>query len=180
MALSWKVGFGIGVLGLLGTVGFLAAPMLSPTLPAVSSPSAAFAPLPVQSSFVVNSASEASTVVASAPSSEPALSSSPVQASGSPAALRQLPVSVTVQLPASDAEKLLEARRAIRSGDTNRALVLLGGVSPNGSMAEERDILTVEAIEPGNKVKAQRLATQFLQQHPHSAYRGRAEAVLAR
>lgn len=179
IALSWKVGLGLGVAGLVGAAAFFAAPAQAPPSPADPPATAVSAPFSVPSSFVVSSAGEGAILAAGAPTSQPA-ASGPALSVAIPATPLPTHASPVPPLPPSDAEKLLEARRAIRSGDSARALVLLGAVSPNGSMAEERDILTIEALVPSNKVKAERLATQFLQQHPHSAYRGRAEAVLAR
>ena len=180
LAFSWKAGLGLLALGLLGTVPIylwsrgappapaaVAVPTVASTLP----PGLAVNPLPAAP--LEPSEVAPALLPAPAPVASPALTAAvavPRAASTTPAA----------SAPAPEAATLLEARRAIRTGETARALALLESVSPKGALAEEREVLTIEALAPGDLPRAQKRAAQFLRQHPQSPYRGRVEAVLAR
>lgn len=182
LGLSWKAAVGLLAMGLVG-VGVMAAwPRAShveqPRMPEVLAP-------PEATAVASPSSSQRDVPLAtSAPLAEP-LAEGPVSpvvphASRAPGAASPPPPEVTS--PATEASMLLEARQAIRAGDQARALRLLSAVSPRGPLAEEREILTIEAFAgaPHSAPRAKKMAAQFLERHPQSPYRGRAEAVLAR
>lgn len=174
LALSWKAALGVAAIGLAGSVALYvrhAAPTPAPDPVASAVPA---------SSLAVSPMLLAPDTAAALSQDPPALLVAPESPRAAKAGVAAAPPPASTGMPLADAEKLLEARRAIRTGDTARALSLLATVSARGPLAEERDVLTIEALAPANGPRAKKLAAQFLDQHPQSPYRGRAEAVLAR
>ena len=73
-----------------------------------------------------------------------------------------------------ESHALLDARAALRAGDATHALTLLERARsrfPRGSLGQEREALTVEALaRSGQSTKARLRAEKFLRAYPQSPY----------
>jgi len=83
-----------------------------------------------------------------------------------------------------EAALLRDAREALRDGDPARALTLLDQHAkrfPDGTFAQERDVMRVDALMAEGKTgEAKDAARAFLARHPESAHRPRLEALLSK
>ena len=75
---------------------------------------------------------------------------------------------------AEESIAVIAARRALRDGDAAACLRLLEEASaafPHGSLAQEREALTIQALaDSGQLDLAKRRATRFLREHPESPH----------
>jgi hypothetical protein len=101
-----------------------------------------------------------------------------------------VPAAQAPSKPATPADELRDeirlvdqARAALRSGATERAIRLLeryGRRYPRGAFRQEVQVLRVEALErQGERREASALAREFLEQHPDSPHSERVGRVLA-
>ncbi|HEX6836980.1 MAG TPA: outer membrane protein assembly factor BamD [Polyangia bacterium] len=75
---------------------------------------------------------------------------------------------------AAERSLLTDARSALQSGDTARALTILTAHArrfPRGQLAEERDALEIVALaRAGDQPRARARAEEFVRRHPHSLF----------
>jgi len=114
-----------------------------------------------------------------------------------PPAVPEVPATPDVPVPAPSAEPALpigsrlhaeletidQARAALHSGDTRRALGLLDqyeGRFPRGAMAPEAAVLRIEVlVKGGDRLGAKRVADAFLKSNPESPYAPRIQWLLS-
>ncbi|MBN2193022.1 MAG: hypothetical protein JW751_09420 [Polyangiaceae bacterium] len=95
-------------------------------------------------------------------------------------------VSLAVEMedPALESRLVGQARERIRNGDPAGALRVLREADvriPGGTLAQEREVLAVEAlVGTGEIAAAETRAAAFLTAHPHSALAARVRAVIER
>jgi hypothetical protein len=79
-----------------------------------------------------------------------------------------------------ESRQLERARAALRAHDPDRALRLLKlGASRTTALAQEREVLTIEALaaKPSLRAKATARARSFIETYPQSPYRARIRAI---
>lgn len=79
----------------------------------------------------------------------------------------------------SEAVLVLEARRELRNGNPERALQLLGGVPRAGLLAQEREVLEIEALCQLDKLGlARERVASFAKRYPASPHTARLERLV--
>jgi hypothetical protein len=75
---------------------------------------------------------------------------------------------------------LASARAALHAHDADRALDLLKSVPSSAALAQEREALTIEAMEekPDLRAAATERALLFLRAYPNSPYRARVKSLI--
>jgi predicted Zn-dependent protease len=115
------------------------------------------------------------------PDVQPGPTPSPRVSNAKPSVVEQPPAEDAVRAPQERASRLREesrslgdARAALRRGDAASALEkldALGGQFPEGVLAQEREVLAIEALAgAGQRAAASARAAAFLQAHPTSPH----------
>jgi hypothetical protein len=91
-------------------------------------------------------------------------------------------VSSTSQTRTSESSRLAQARALLRNNDARAAFAALESLRrdlPGGSLVQEREVLTIEALHAMGNVEAARIRAQdFLGRHPKSPHAASARRVL--
>jgi hypothetical protein len=84
----------------------------------------------------------------------------------------------------AESRRVAEARAMLRRGDARGALALLARTAaefPNGVLVQEREALTIEALNAaGDSGAARTRAAEFLRRYPESPHAAAARAVLGK
>jgi len=141
------------------------------------SPPQYLAPAPKSSDAVT---SERPSVPAPAMEAIPTFSVDDLPKSPSPQGPKPLPIAPPASDLTAQAKALDEARAALASGDATRAVGDIEAFHrsfPSSPLAEEADIVRLQALEQAGSKDASRLAKEFLEKYPSSPYAGRASKI---